>query len=287
MPKVVSYRSVDRFWRATGALYSADPVRNTVALTVLDRLRVGARFGTGRPIFLAVHDAGRVIGAVLCTPPFPLAISTLPLHVVDDVVDRLVSDNVWLSGASGMRAEVEAFVDYWAECTGVSVGPRMEQRLYRLGRLVPPKNVPGMAVTGTEDDVELLADWRIAFTMEAISHRGSELTRTEVRQQVRDSIAAGGRHLVWWADGKPVSMAAVSAVRGGMSRIAPVYTPPECRGHGYGSSATAAAATWALERGAEHVLLFADLANPVSNSIYQRIGFVPVADALDVTFRLP
>jgi predicted GNAT family acetyltransferase len=84
-----------------------------------------------------------------------------------------------------------------------------------------------------------------------------------------------------------VSMATTTSVISGMSRIAPVYTPPEHRGHGYGSAVTADAARWALDHDAEHVLLFTDLANPVSNSIYQRIGFVPVADALDVTFRLP
>jgi predicted GNAT family acetyltransferase len=82
----------------------------------------------------------------------------------------------------------------------------------------------------------------------------------------------------------------VSTPQSGMSRIGPVYTPPESRGHGYGSAVTAAASQFALAHGAEHVLLFTDLANPVSNSIYQQIGFVPVADALDVTFaqvRLP
>jgi predicted GNAT family acetyltransferase len=29
---------------------------------------------------------------------------------------------------------------------------------------------------------------------------------------------------------------------------------------------------------ADHVVLFTDLANPVSNAIYQRIGFEPVSD---------
>jgi predicted GNAT family acetyltransferase len=32
------------------------------------------------------------------------------------------------------------------------------------------------------------------------------------------------------------------------------------------------------------VVLFTDLANPVSNSIYQRIGFEPVSDWLRIDF---
>ncbi|PQM44669.1 hypothetical protein C1Y40_05174 [Mycobacterium talmoniae] len=47
---------------------------------------------------------------------------------------------------------------------------------------------------------------------------------------------------------------------------------------------TAAAARWALDAGAAEVVLFTDLANPVSNAIYQRIGFEPVADLVRIDF---
>jgi predicted GNAT family acetyltransferase len=63
-----------------------------------------------------------------------------------------------------------------------------------------------------------------------------------------------------------------------MTRLGPVYTPPERRGHRYGSAATAAATQWALDAGARHVVLFTDLANPVSNSIYPRLGYRLVHD---------
>jgi len=53
-----------------------------------------------------------------------------------------------------------------------------------------------------------------------------------------------------------------------MSRIGPVYTPPEHRGHGYAAAVTAAAARGALERGARQVLLYTDLANPTTNRLY-------------------
>ena len=60
--------------------------------------------------------------------------------------------------------------------------------------------------------------------------------------------------------------------------MGPVYTPPEFRRHGYGAAVTYAASRKALDEGATEVLLFADLINPVSNSIYQAIGYIPVAD---------
>ena len=69
-----------------------------------------------------------------------------------------------------------------------------------------------------------------------------------------------------------------------MVRIGPVYTPQKRRGRGYASAATAALSRRLLESGAQEVLLYADLANPVSNSIYQRIGYRPVEDRVVLAF---
>ena len=99
----------------------------------------------------------------------------------------------------------------------------------------------------------------------------------------REKISHGGV-TVWEADGRPVSIACNTRPVTGMVRIGPVYTPPEARGHGYGSAATAAASRRLLEAGAEEVVLFTDLANPVSNSIYQRIGYRPVEDRVVLAF---
>ena len=71
---------------------------------------------------------------------------------------------------------------------------------------------------------------------------------------------------------------AVTQPAGGLARIRPVYTPPELRGHGYGGAATAAVTQAALDGGAEGVVLFTDLANPTSNTLYQRLGYRPVSD---------
>ena len=61
-------------------------------------------------------------------------------------------------------------------------------------------------------------------------------------------------------------------------RIGPVYTPPEQRRRGYGSALTAALTQQLLDGGRRFCFLFTDLANPTSNSIYQRIGYRPVTD---------
>ncbi|MGW0659232.1 GNAT family N-acetyltransferase [Streptodolium elevatio] len=71
---------------------------------------------------------------------------------------------------------------------------------------------------------------------------------------------------------------------GECAHIGPVYTPPEHRGRGYGAAVTAARTEAALAAGADEVLLFTDLANPTSNSIYRKIGYEPVEDRVILTF---
>jgi predicted GNAT family acetyltransferase len=101
---------------------------------------------------------------------------------------------------------------------------------------------------------------------------------------VRDRVGYGGL-TVWEAGGAPVALAGVTRLVVGMVRVGPVYTPPDLRGRGYASAVTAEVSRAALAAGAGEVLLYTDLANPVSNSIYQRIGYRDVEDRVVLSFN--
>ena len=64
-----------------------------------------------------------------------------------------------------------------------------------------------------------------------------------------------------------------------------VYTPAPWRRHGYATACVAALSEVLLARGFEFCVLYTDLANPTSNSIYTRIGYRPVRDF--VMYELP
>jgi len=86
--------------------------------------------------------------------------------------------------------------------------------------------------------------------------------------------------------GAAVSLAGVSRPTAGVVRVAPVYTPPDHRGRGYGGAVTAAVSQAALDASASHVVLFTDLANPASNALYRRLGYRPVEDRVVLRFEL-
>jgi len=56
------------------------------------------------------------------------------------------------------------------------------------------------------------------------------------------------------------------------------------RRQGYGGAVTAAVSRAALVAGADHVVLFTDLANPTSNALHQRLGYRPVEDRVMLRF---
>ena len=56
-------------------------------------------------------------------------------------------------------------------------------------------------------------------------------------------------------------------------RAASAGGPPEHRGHGYATDASAHLSQMILDEGASYSSLFADIHNPRTNKIYQMIGY--------------
>jgi GNAT superfamily N-acetyltransferase len=256
------------------------PAEQTVALSIIASLRAGQRWSDVAPVFGWYAEAGDVRGAVCMTPPFELVLAAVPDDTVAALVRTLRDEGVAVPGVNGAVPTVERFAQAWLEGTDLRPRTTFEQRLYALGTLrMPEPPPPGRGRPGVEGEVALAASWLRAFQEEAGVHS------TDVETAARTGIADG--RLWLWEDegGATVSLAGRTPAAAGVSRIAPVYTPPEARRRGYGAAVTAACTADALARGVDHVVLFTDLANPTSNSVYQRIGFQPLSDRRVVRFE--
>ncbi|MDX8145732.1 GNAT family N-acetyltransferase [Lentzea sp. BCCO 10_0061] len=264
----VVHATLESFDAATHDRLSADPVRNTVALTSLDRIRRSPATDL-LPTLITFHDNGEVIGSLIRTPPWPFQAADLPLPAVELAANLAARIDPDAPGVTGPRDRSEAF----ATATGKNYTESLTTRQYRLGTLAQP-TVEGAGRLATEEDVELLGTWREAFLSEAVPEAPNE----PATEAMRASLRLGNGHALWVSNGTLVAWAVASLPQAGMTRLGPVYTPPEHRKHGYGAAVSAFASQWALNQGATDVLLFADLTNPVSNSIYQRIGYQPLDD---------
>ena len=103
---------------------------------------------------------------------------------------------------------------------------------------------------------------------------------TELR--VDRGLAAGEFWL--WDGAEPMSMAVSRRPVEGVVRVAGVYTPPEKRKRGYAAACVHALSKHMRDAGYRCVL-YTDLANPTSNSIYRRIGYRAISEVLRYRFE--
>lgn len=270
------HQSGDEFCALAEPLYRRDPVAHTVELTLLQ-----SRALPHDAMFLTVWNNSAMVGATLQTPPHRLLCNAIPADNVSVVAAELARVRPELTGVRGEQHTAVAFADAWRVVTGRPGTVTVEERLYRLGTLRAPTALTGAPRLAEDNDRGRLVDWVELFFTETSGHpRDDDAGDAFVDKANR----VGDRFVLWTVDGTPVSMAMLRAPAAGVSRIGPMFTPAAERGHGYGSAVTAAASELAHRSGTADVVLFADLANPTSNKIYQRIGFEPVFDSIRIDF---
>ncbi len=270
----------ERYEQAVRGFLRRDPFSTNVLSVELAGVLAGTRPLAEGSMWISAHDAdGGVIGAAMRTPPFNLFLPKMPDAVIGAIAGKLAEAGAALPGVTGEQETAESFCRRWSELTGVGAEVLVRMRLYVLGTLRPPGGVSGAATRASSEDVDSVASWFEAFHEEA----QAESPRTDARAHAARRVA-NGEIWLWEDGGQPVAMAAASLPAVGISRIGPVYTPPDRRRRGYGAAVTAAASDAARADGAEDVILYTDLANPVSNSIYQTIGYKPHHDSLELRF---
>jgi len=267
---------VGTYLAAAGGFLRARPAENTVILTAAAavRARGAGAFGGSGPLFgWHAEPDGTVAAAFLHTPPFPVVLTAMTDRRAAALAAGLAARGHRPAGVTAGPGPAQVFAAAWQQHTGQAARTGMRMRLYALGRLLPPGPPPsGQARTASAEDTGLLLAWLDAFHDEAGPQGPNESERL-----VHDRLGYGGL-ILWEHRGKPVSLAGRNRAAAGQARIGPVYTPPELRGRGFGGAATAAITQAALDDGADGVVLFTDLANPASNTLYQRLGYRPVSD---------
>jgi ribosomal protein S18 acetylase RimI-like enzyme len=86
-----------------------------------------------------------------------------------------------------------------------------------------------------------------------------------IRDECGELAAAGGTHIVNWAEG--------------VAAIGNIYTRPDCRGRGYARAITAAIVAALQAEGAQTIVLNVDQRNHAARRLYETLGF-----EIDCTF---
>jgi len=228
-------------------------------------------------------DAVRLVA--LMTPPFGMT-----LYAVDNAVDAaaltcltdgLAAADITVPGVVTEKALAEAFADIYCSAKGLRHEIFMSQRIYELTAVNPTIATGNTFRPANERDMAFLPYWLEDFYFAA----------TKTTNPVSDDIGKYSYHLsqdkmhVLEVNGMAVSIAKIGREFLGTAGVMHVYTPPYFRGKGYATECVARLSQKWLDKGFSRCVLYTDLSNPTSNSIYQKIGYAPIADSLEIHFK--
>lgn len=255
-----------------GQFLANDPVRHNVVLTVL---RTGVANPAPGRYWIAEGDHG-VLGVVVHAPAdVPATLTPMAADDVEAVVDAIADAGIELPGVSGDVATAARFAGAWAHRARTPARPVQGLCIQEMADVAPLVACPGEARQARSDERDLLVEWSGAFAVEAGDVVG------DVAAVVERRLGAG--QLWVWDHGGPVAMAGLTDPVIGVARIGPVYTAPQERLQGYGSAVVAYLSRTVRARG-ERCILYSDVANPDSNSVYRALGYRRAADVLVYRF---
>jgi GNAT superfamily N-acetyltransferase len=252
---------------------AAQPVLHNLILTLLN-----ARITHPEAGRYWVATAGeKTVGVVLQSPlTFPASLTPMGTDVIAAMVDAIVEAGVSLPGVNAEAATAASFAGQWAERCRSAATPFQGNRLYELLTTGEALKISGKLRKARASDRPVLIDWVREFQTEI----GEDSSDTELR--VDRWLAAGQFWL--WEDGEVASMAVNRHPVEGVVRVSDVYTPPAKRRRGYAAACVDGLSKYFRESG-YRCMLYTDLANPTSNSVYRRIGYRAVAEALRYRFE--
>jgi uncharacterized protein len=252
---------------------SSEPVLHNLILSILQS-RV-AQGDAGR--YWIACDGEKAVGMVVQSPlEYPATLTPMEPRAVLAMVDAIAEAGVTLAGVNGDAATAARFAGYWSERCKSAVTPFQGMRLYELLEVGEIASTEGQLRQAGPGDRRLMIHWTRAFQDEI----GESADETELRV---DRGLAAGQLWLWDQGTETTSMAVSREPAKGVVRLSGVYTPCEKRKHGHATACVHALSKHLRGRG-YRCILYTDLGNPTSNSIYRRIGYRAVAEALRYRF---
>ena len=219
-----------------------------------------------------VVAGGEAQAAAVRTPPHNLV---LGLARSEEAVVTLAANVGGIPGVVGCLPWVEEFIAACDEPMRLV----MSQGVFALTEVERPPAPGGSSRLGRPDELEQILEMRMAFEKEAIGQVENPETTSQGTVARLNEQSAGFGLWVHEAEGEVVSISGHGGPTPHGIRIGPVYTRPEHRGRGFASDLVATQSQWLLDSGHRFCFLYTDLANPTSNSIYQRIGYRQIAES--------
>lgn len=242
---------------------------------LVHNVRAATEQGVALDFMAVVRDATAVRLVALRRSPFHL-VACEPAGpcpaAAEALCERLAADSIAdaVPGVIAPAGLAERLAKGLASRTGLRACLTHAMGVLTLRQAADLPEPAGRFRQAMDSDRTLLAAWHTAYERECrVGGRNAEGSLAHV-----DALLRSGRQFVWEnGEGTTVAMAGCGRDLPRGIALSGVYTPPEERGRGYATALTAALCRRALAMGKEFVCLFVDDRNPISNHVYEKIGF--------------
>lgn len=199
-------------------------------------------------------------------------------HLIKGLVERLKDSG--LPGIISKPDTAKQFAESFSQQTGRLFHTHLNLEVYECPVVQKPQNVSGHPVQAAAKDTGVIAEFLAGFAEDAFGRKAEP----EEMLPTAQSYVQSGRLKLWAVDGTPVSMAIIAHRSARHARINEVFTPRTHRKQGYGSALVSSLSQQLL---AENLtpMLYADGNNPVSNKVYQNIGYQHRGQMTDIYFE--
>ena len=276
------YNRADAFLERMGDYFERTEALNGLMFGLCLQLKNDpSRYGEQQPLFAVVEEDGVIHLAALMTPPYKLQLCTptgYAVQSIETLAHGLMANKWDVPAVVAEKHLAKSFAHAWGTYQKCRHHEGQNLRIHELRHVQPIAYAHGEFRQAEPQDIETVIAWMWAFHRDCFGTDAPERSTRLTEQRVRNG------EVFFWRDPLPVSMAARSRPTPNGESVGLVYTPPEHRGQGYATSVVAALSQRLLDDGKQFCCLFTDLANPTSNSIYRKIGYVPVADVVDIHF---
>jgi RimJ/RimL family protein N-acetyltransferase len=286
--KFTSYTNINDFYATTYDLLMCHEAQNLIPLGNIILGKEGKDKNAWRDpanwYMTTVSDAGGVQLAAIMTPPHNITLYARDNKIDDAAVSCLIDGigGVPVPGVIARKDMALHFAQAFCAAKGLTFETKMEQRIYELTRVNPDIVQMGTMRLAEERDMCFLPYWMESF------YSADEYGKTtmNIPQDADIYLHRIGQKKIYVLEeqGQPVSIAAMTREMQTVCGVGLVYTPPYFRGKGYATSCVAQLSQMILDRGFTKCVLYTDLANPTSNSIYQKMGYKPICDSVMLKF---
>ena len=236
-------------------------------------------------LMATISDAKGIHLTAIMTPPHNITLYATDNLINPEAINCLIDGlkDREIPGVTTEKTLAEYFAKEYTLRKGITFKTIMSQRIYELTAVNPDIQKVGIVRLLDEKDIHFFPYWAEAF-FAAESYGKTEMSIPQDADPYLYRIASKKIYILE-DNGIPVSMAGYTRVMQTAIGVAFVYTPPYERRKGYATSIVAQISQLALDKGFTKCVLYTDLANPTSNSIYQKIGYMPICDSLQLKFE--